>query len=259
MENNNNGRGIFYGVIGVATLVVAIIGATFAYFSAATGRNDAVNLASTTLTLRMEDIDSNFLTDMIPVETETNIDTKTNVTMFAPYPGLTEPVKTGATKADWTIGKTTCSDDEGNSICGVYQFSIKNPSTTTAQQVVGSLEISANTGFTNLTYAVFKGAASEITSYNVNAGAVSTVGASAGAVIVPRTLVTDTTKFIDGVHTWTNTTETLAPEAKTTYTLVIWLEEAGEANKTEMGKAFAAGVHFSNGSTGVTGSLSASS
>lgn len=31
---NNNGKGIFYGVIGVATLVVAIIGATFAYFSA---------------------------------------------------------------------------------------------------------------------------------------------------------------------------------------------------------------------------------
>ena len=32
---NRNGQGIFYGVIGVATLVVAIIGATFAYFSAA--------------------------------------------------------------------------------------------------------------------------------------------------------------------------------------------------------------------------------
>ena len=33
-EQKNNGRGIFYGVIGVATLVVAIIGATFAYFTA---------------------------------------------------------------------------------------------------------------------------------------------------------------------------------------------------------------------------------
>ena len=36
MNNNNNGKGIFYGVIGVATLVVAIIGATFAYFAAST-------------------------------------------------------------------------------------------------------------------------------------------------------------------------------------------------------------------------------
>lgn len=32
---NKNGSGIFLGVVGVATLVVAIIGATFAYFSAA--------------------------------------------------------------------------------------------------------------------------------------------------------------------------------------------------------------------------------
>ena len=33
---NNNGKGLFYGVIGVATLIVAIIGATFAYFTATT-------------------------------------------------------------------------------------------------------------------------------------------------------------------------------------------------------------------------------
>ena len=34
-ENNRKGPGVFYAVMGVATLVVAIIGATFAYFSAA--------------------------------------------------------------------------------------------------------------------------------------------------------------------------------------------------------------------------------
>lgn len=54
---NKNGQGIFYGVIGVATLVVAIIGATFAYFSAAAtteytndiagGTNDALGGALT--------------------------------------------------------------------------------------------------------------------------------------------------------------------------------------------------------------------
>ena len=31
---NKKGNGIFLGVIGVATLIVAIIGATFKYFSA---------------------------------------------------------------------------------------------------------------------------------------------------------------------------------------------------------------------------------
>ena len=33
-ENNRKGPGVFYAVVGVATLVVAIIGATFAYFTA---------------------------------------------------------------------------------------------------------------------------------------------------------------------------------------------------------------------------------
>lgn len=39
-ENNRKGPGVFYAVVGVATLVVAIIGATFAYFSASTGVNN---------------------------------------------------------------------------------------------------------------------------------------------------------------------------------------------------------------------------
>lgn len=40
---NKNGQGIFYGVIGVATLVVAIIGATFAYFSASVSAGNGEN------------------------------------------------------------------------------------------------------------------------------------------------------------------------------------------------------------------------
>lgn len=44
---NKNGRGIFLGVVSVATLIVAIIGATFAYFSASSGTtNDVINGAT---------------------------------------------------------------------------------------------------------------------------------------------------------------------------------------------------------------------
>ena len=55
MENkNDNGRGIFYGVIGVATLVVAMIGATFAYFSAsANTANNALSATAANITLAM--------------------------------------------------------------------------------------------------------------------------------------------------------------------------------------------------------------
>ena len=63
-EQKGAGRGIFYGVIGVATLVVAIIGATFAYFTASAragaqneniqgGTNNALGGALTITTTRV--------------------------------------------------------------------------------------------------------------------------------------------------------------------------------------------------------------
>ena len=48
---NKNGQGIFYGVIGVATLVVAIIGATFAFFNAQASTNYVNNIEGNTLNL----------------------------------------------------------------------------------------------------------------------------------------------------------------------------------------------------------------
>ena len=57
---NKNGQGIFLGVVGVATLVVAIIGATFAFFSAQAQSGDGdiagntLNVQSIGLTLTVE-------------------------------------------------------------------------------------------------------------------------------------------------------------------------------------------------------------
>ena len=58
-ENNRKGPGVFYAVVGVATLVVAIIGATFAYFSAQATSADKVQGGtntelSTALTLNVD-------------------------------------------------------------------------------------------------------------------------------------------------------------------------------------------------------------
>lgn len=60
-ENQRKGPGVFYAVVGVATLVVAIIGATFAYFSASvtpgngsdtiTGQTQNINGSDLTLTV----------------------------------------------------------------------------------------------------------------------------------------------------------------------------------------------------------------
>lgn len=258
-NNNNNGRGIFYGVIGVATLVVAIIGATFAYFSASVTKNNITNIQSATLRLEIPTEKSNFQTDMIPVETDGD-----NGAIFARYIGLTE-------NKDST-DRLACKDNVNNSICSVYEFTVKNPDATTAQTVVGSMKVSANT-FENLYYAVFKGADSAITTAEyqaLNGAATTTVlngttGASQqdspiGSLVVAKARVPKTTEN-NGVVNWPNTLETLTPGEETTYTVVVWIEETG-SDQTSVdgnGKNFAAGITFtSNTGNGVTGIITAS-
>ena len=57
-QKNNNGRGIFYGVIGVATLVVAIIGATFAYFTATQNAGNNVITGNMAMRVLKSQLDS---------------------------------------------------------------------------------------------------------------------------------------------------------------------------------------------------------
>ena len=69
MEENKS-KGIFLGVVGVATLIVAIIGATFAYFVASAGGNaGAVQAAGANVsgTLKLDEDVSGIKNNMIPV------------------------------------------------------------------------------------------------------------------------------------------------------------------------------------------------
>ena len=72
MEENKS-KGIFLGVVGVATLIVAIIGATFAYFVAsASGNTNAVQAAGADVsgTLKLDEDVSGIKNNMIPVSEE---------------------------------------------------------------------------------------------------------------------------------------------------------------------------------------------
>lgn len=257
MENNNNGRGIFYGVIGVATLVVAIIGATFAYFSATAVSNNGINLGTTTIDLDMVNEKRNFRTDMIPVDATGN-------DRFKLYPGLisTEEETAG------TKGEGTCTDNDGNAICGIYEFTIFNPSETVAQTVYGRIDITTNGGLNNLMYAVFKGDANSIETadaFDVKTPSENTLVTEAQAgeiVIAPKkfgeTVSGQTWATAEGDDWATWTRQTLAPGTGQTYTVLVWLQEAGEENIAEAGKMFTAEITFDTGtSTGVTGNLSA--
>lgn len=142
MENNGKGMSIFYGVIGVATLIITIIGATFAYFSASI--NSAENAATAqgaTLKLAFDQDASGHKENLIPID----------VTL----PEFNTGPFVGA-------GENDCKDINGNFICSVYEFTIENPSDSpAAQRVYGSIKPSINT-FSNFKIAVFKGTIDDV-------------------------------------------------------------------------------------------------
>lgn len=108
-QKNQNGRGIFYGVIGVATLVVAIIGATFAYFTASQSNNNIItgNMASVNFGLKVEPVvNPGLTTGIIPMS------------------------NTMVEKAVSNSGKV-CKDDNGNAVCQIYKITVSNSSTAT--------------------------------------------------------------------------------------------------------------------------------
>lgn len=268
MENNNNGRGIFYGVIGVATLVVAIIGATFAYFSATAVSNNGINVGTATLTLEMQDEKRQFSRALIPVASTIN--------SFGNYIGIKNETEAKAGANTESVGLGTCTDNDGNAICGIYEFTIANPSETVSQTVFGSLVVTeVSEGLTHMKYAVFKGSVAEIEAVQLDGtrkthfligAADKKVGlASVGETVIAPKLF-NVTKSAEGKFVkddWAEFTEqTLNPKGKSgdkqTYTVVFWLEEAQADNVGEAGKLITAEVTFDTGSgKGITGNLTA--
>ena len=131
-EQRNNGRGIFYGVIGVATLVVAIIGATFAYFTASASNNNIIkgNMATVQLSLAVEKV------------------VKVDEVKEGMIPMSNGMVEEAVNNADNDV----CVDDNGNAVCQVYKITITN-SSSAGQFVDGYVSLrygsGAPTDFTN--------------------------------------------------------------------------------------------------------------
>ena len=126
-ERKNNGRGIFYGVIGVATLVVAIIGATFAYFTATADNNNTIkgNMASISFTLNVAKVTKadEELGGMIPMS-----NSMVEAALHGTYPGASggaTKTDTGATTGNYSASNI-CTDDNGNAVCQVYKITVQN-------------------------------------------------------------------------------------------------------------------------------------
>ena len=122
-ENHGKGPGVFYGVIGVATLVVAIIGATFAYFTATAENTTTIQgeAANTGLSLEVTHLSTGATAGLIPLNTS---DLQKGIT--------------GDAQAE--VENKSCIDANGNSVCQVYSVKVTNEGTATAA-IAGSLDL----------------------------------------------------------------------------------------------------------------------
>lgn len=132
---NKRGSGIFLGVIGVATLIVAIIGASFAYFSAQVSSGDgAVNVSA---------YDTAGLT-VTSVEPVAPLDSEMAALVGIVPLAAEKQNAEGKTMLEYAINKAAekCIDSKGKLVCRLYKATINN---TTANPVTFNIEVGTAT------------------------------------------------------------------------------------------------------------------
>ena len=139
--NDNKSRDIFYGVVAVATLIVALIGATLAYFSITVNSSEgAVNAKSAVVSINYED------GQQVTASADKLIPASLNVVKAAYMRSQADFGQEGAMRSN------ICVDDNSNQVCSIYRFSVSD-SNNSGIGVIATLNSEKNT-FTDLAYAV---------------------------------------------------------------------------------------------------------
>lgn len=230
---NKKGSGIFLGVVSVATLIVAIIGATFAYFSASIEGSNTVNVTAYEFnaSLSVSPVYPVAAASIIPLNPDgavTGVEGKTN---------LSYAMNEAATR---------CVDSNGYQVCAVYSATFTNNG---SQDITlnGTLTTNTNTassregatGFRNLKFGYLTGT-KEANNLTLD-GETQTINPeggqniSIGSVTVP------------------------AGEPVTKY-FVVYLNEAADANNAEMGAKFEGKLTYTSATGGqqLTGTFNVS-
>lgn len=153
----NNTTNTFNLVIGIATLLIALLGATFAYFSAtARSAENDVTVKSAYVSIKYDGGTEIKASNLIPA-TET-----VALNKYMKNMNVYNPETDGEQILDYDMYNTAdmldrrCVDAKGKEVCYVYQFSIKSDgSDGDSTSVVGSIKINKNQ-FDNLSYVLYE-------------------------------------------------------------------------------------------------------
>lgn len=143
MSNDRKTKDIFFGIVAIATLIVAIIGATLAYFSITASSNEgAINATSAIVSIEYNDgqqvtaqadelIPADFLTVVKPVY-EAN-------------------VRDAAFSDNLADTGNICIDSNSKQVCSAYRFTV----TSDLERTITATLNNESNGFTYLHYALY--------------------------------------------------------------------------------------------------------
>lgn len=149
--NQESGKGIIFGVLGILTLIIAIMGASLAYFTATAMDTDPEKIVVQAATVTIEFGNGKILEakDLIPAAF--------NVVEWAYNRGVEKNPETQIEE------DKQCKDDKGYTVCGIYRFSVSNEYGKNDSAIVGTIETSTEVAnnkdgkeFENLMYTVYE-------------------------------------------------------------------------------------------------------
>ena len=140
MRSDSKGRDIFYGVVAIATLIVAIVGATLAYFSVtASSEEGAVNATAAIVSIEYNDGQQvSAQADQLIPSTLSVVQTVYEKTVASLNPSSPSEVN-------------ACVDSNSRQVCSSYRFTVRSD---IERSITATLNNEHN-GFTYLSYAVY--------------------------------------------------------------------------------------------------------
>ena len=269
-NNEKKGRGLFYFVIAFAVIIIAIVGATYAYFTASTRTNEenSITTGSTSLKLGIETDDTGANYDLIPTTAQIAkyaYAMQKEIKYVDPEECVTyKKDETGNQTSECLVKKkqanSTCIDDSGSAVCSTYSYTVINDNVNpqTLTMYLGTTD----NQFQNLWFAVY----TDVTSSDTGGEQTTTRTRITEPKQVPttpqdeikmevRTDIEESQKstFESLIH------PTLTQESpRKTYTVVLWIEESGD-DQTAIdgeGKSFKGYIRVTSGDGhGVTGAI----
>lgn len=142
MRNDNKGRDIFYGVVAIATLIVAIVGATLAYFSVTASSNEgAVNATAAIVSIEYND----------GQQVTAQADQLIPATLEVVQEVYESKIKGLTANEDSLEYGNACIDSNNRQVCSAYRFTVRSDLERTITAVLNN----EHNGFTYLSYAIY--------------------------------------------------------------------------------------------------------